>query len=288
MGWKILIGIAVVLVCFIAWQWADYHRIRITRKTITYPKAHRWIEEVPKRICVLADLHERQFGAGNRRLLEAIGRCRPDIILIPGDLVVRHRRLTERAKALLCGLSNLGIPTFVSPGNHETGMERLHPETFAKFREVFSQSNITYLDNASVRLSEHVLVSGMRIPDRCYKLSGRKERLTDEDFARVGGLSADDGFVILLAHTPYYFPEYAKHRADLTVSGHVHGGIVRLPFLGGVISSQMELFPKYDAGIFREGDSVMALTTGLGAHTLPVRVFNPPEIMILTVETSER
>ena len=90
-------------------------------------------------------------------------------------------------------------------------------------------------------------------------------------------------FNILIAHNPSYFPAYAEFGADLVLSGHVHGGIARIPFLGGVISPALRLFPKYDGGRYREGESVMILGRGLGTHTIPVRFLNPGELVEVIV-----
>ena len=88
---------------------------------------------------------------------------------------------------------------------------------------------------------------------------------------------------ILIAHNPDYFEEYAKWGADLVLSGHVHGGIMRLPFLGGVIAPSYKLFPKYDGGVFHIGKSTMLLGRGMGSHTIPFRFFNPGELYEVTL-----
>ncbi|MDE6892596.1 MAG: hypothetical protein K2P50_12455, partial [Lachnospiraceae bacterium] len=86
---------------------------------------------------------------------------------------------------------------------------------------------------------------------------------------------------VLIAHNPRYFEVYAGWGADFVVSGHVHGGLMRLPFLGGVISPALKLFPKYDGGEFHEGKSTLILGRGLGTHTLPIRIFNPGEVVVI-------
>lgn len=95
------------------------------------------------------------------------------------------------------------------------------------------------------------------------------------------GKSRRDCFELLIAHNPDYFDNYAKWGADLTVSGHVHGGIMRLPVLGGVISPMLRLFPKYDGGLFEKDGRQMILSRGLGMHTIPVRIFNPGELVVI-------
>lgn len=83
---------------------------------------------------------------------------------------------------------------------------------------------------------------------------------------------------ILIAHNPDYFAEYAQWGADLVLSGHVHGGIMRLPLLGGVIAPSYKIFPEYDGGVFRTGSAAMLLGRGMGSHTIPLRFFNPAEL----------
>ena len=88
-------------------------------------------------------------------------------------------------------------------------------------------------------------------------------------------------YEILLAHNPDYFPQYCQYGADLILSGHVHGGLVRIPFLKGIASPAVRFFPRYDGGLFTEGKSNMVVSRGLGTHTLPVRIFNPAELVVI-------
>ncbi len=93
-----------------------------------------------------------------------------------------------------------------------------------------------------------------------------------------------DRFQILIAHNPQYFKEYAGWGADLTLSGHVHGGIVRLPLLGGVVSPSLALFPKYSGGRYQQAGRTMILSRGLGTHTINVRMFNPGEVSLIEIK----
>ena len=88
-------------------------------------------------------------------------------------------------------------------------------------------------------------------------------------------------YTVLLAHNPDFFPVYAEWGADLVLSGHVHGGMVRIPGWKGVVSPNIRFFPKYDGGKFEEGKSTMILSRGLGMHTIPVRLFNPGELIVI-------
>ena len=102
------------------------------------------------------------------------------------------------------------------------------------------------------------------------------------------GKPDDQYYTVLLAHNPEYFEAYAEWGANLTVSGHVHGGVVRVPFWGkGVISPRLRLFPKYDGGIFEQSGKIMLLSRGLGEHTIPIRVFNPGELWVIDFEKQD-
>ena len=102
------------------------------------------------------------------------------------------------------------------------------------------------------------------------------------------GKADKDAFSLLLAHNPVWFEDYAAWGADLTLSGHVHGGVVRLPFLGGVLSTSFRLFPKYDGGYFTKEGKHMIISRGLGAHTIPLRLFNPAELVVIELEPQEK
>ena len=99
--------------------------------------------------------------------------------------------------------------------------------------------------------------------------------------SKLVGSASKDKYQVLIAHNPQYFPEYADWGADLSLAGHVHGGIIRLPLLGGVVSPSIALFPKYDGGEFKIGSKRMILSRGLGTHTIHVRMFNPGEIDVI-------
>ena len=105
-----------------------------------------------------------------------------------------------------------------------------------------------------------------------------------EDLEQKFGRPDEKHFHILMAHNPVYFDTYAAWGADLTLAGHLHGGIIRIPGIGGVITPQVKLFPEYDRGFFERNGKYMAVSAGLGEHTVPIRIFNPPQLILLTIE----
>ena len=239
----------------------------------------------PARAVVLADLHNKRYGRENERLLAAIREQKPDFILVAGDiLTAKPGKSPEPALHLLKELSK-DFPVYYGNGNHEYRL-KLYPATYGSLGERYGQAlkdmGIEPLVNSHAILGElGIAVYGAEIAREYY------ERLKvcsmPEDYMESILGQADKGlYTVLLAHNPDYFPMYAEWGADLTLSGHVHGGVIRVPFWGkGVISPSLRLFPKYDGGIFRENEGVMILSRGLGMHTIPVRLFNPGELWVV-------
>ena len=98
-------------------------------------------------------------------------------------------------------------------------------------------------------------------------------------------ISEEDGYVILLSHRPELFDTYVENKVDLVFSGHAHGGQFRIPFIGGVVAPNQGVFPKYDAGIFTEGNTNMVVSKGVGNSIIPFRVCNRPEVILIELTT---
>jgi hypothetical protein len=102
---------------------------------------------------------------------------------------------------------------------------------------------------------------------------------------RLGALH-EDKYNILIAHDPDFFDEYVDFGPDLVLSGHLHGGMIALPGIGGIISPQLQLFPKYDFGVFNKKNTTMIVSRGIGWHSIPIRIFNKAEIVTVTISNS--
>lgn len=243
------------------------------------------------RAVVLADLHNKRYGKNNEQLLDAIRECKPDMILVAGDIpTATPGKKLDIAIGLMEELSK-DFPVYYGNGNHEYRM-RIYPETYGdmceKYDEALSKMGVIRLVNTHTNLEEYgVTVYGAEIDKFYYGRFGVKP-MTDSYMESILGKCREDTYGILIAHNPDYFPKYAAWGADLVLAGHVHGGMVRVPIWGrGVVSPNIRLFPKYDGGIFREGKSTMVLSRGLGMHTIPIRLFNPGELVVIDFETSK-
>lgn len=238
----------------------------------------------PVRAVVVADLHNKRYGNENERLLAAIREEKPDLILIAGDILIAHPRKTmEPALQFLRALAE-EFPVYYSNGNHEQRL-KLYPQKYHDMAKEYGQAledmGIRLLVNGHAVLEEWgITVYGAEIAKKYYKRF-EQEHMEEEYLTGLLGTPDKSRYTVLLSHNPDYFPQYAQWGADLTVSGHVHGGVVRVPIWGrGVISPAFRFFPKYDGGVFREGEAVMLLSRGLGMHTIPVRLFNPGELWV--------
>lgn len=272
--------IVMVVICLIVTA-LDCNRF----VTVTYEIKSDKIMK-PCRIVLLSDLHNKSFGKGNGRLLDRIDALAPDEILAAGDMLTATAG-HDYGPALTL-MENLARKYSVhyGMGNHEYRL-RLYPDQYPGMYEGYLQglkkAGIEPLINQRTYLQAwNVDVCGVEI-DRRYYRHFKKTPMGKEYLEMLLGEAREDAFQVLIAHNPAYFADYADWGADLVVSGHVHGGIMRLPVLGGVLSPSLTLFPKYDGGRFEKGKSTMILSRGLGSHTLPLRIFNPGELVVINL-----
>ena len=275
-----LIGLIIVsfIIVMLLYGYLSHHHLVTTRYTVATEKhvnEHSFV--------LLSDLHCCKHGRDNIKLINRVRNISPDYIFIPGDMVTKHMHVSdERVKQVLKLLSELVkiCPVYYSPGNHEIRMY----DDYDAYKEELKKIGIIYLENSYANLKDdNIRIYGLGLPLAQYR---SKAHISKDDVgAFLHEECADENkYTILLAHDPRYFKAYVGWGADLTLSGHVHGGIIRLPFVGGVISPYLRLFPKYDAGEFKEDDKTMLIGRGLGTHHVKFRFFNPPEIVVIKLE----
>lgn len=274
----IITVIALLLLFFIMIMVLDGNRFRV----VSYGISHEKIKK-PYTFVVLSDLHNKVYGKNHEKLIRAIEKEQPAGVLIAGDLLTAKPGYPLHLALDLLEQLAPKYPIYYGMGNHEARLF-LYPEVYgtmgADYEEKLKGLGISLLRNESRSLGEDLVITGLDMKREYYKRF-KKTTMTTEYLKKTLGEKNKDKFQILLAHHPDYFQEYSSWGADLVLSGHVHGGMVRLPFLGGVISPALRLFPKYDGGSFEEKESRMILSRGLGMHTIPVRLFNPGELVVL-------
>ena len=279
---KIILIIMAVFILYCMIETArELRDFRLTKYRICSPKLNGI--RGTKKIIFLSDLHNRMYGKENERLLQAIDEIRPDMILIAGDiLTAKPKASLETAVDLLTKLAGK-YPIYYGNGNHEHRL-KLYPENYGdmaeRYEEALQKIGIRRLVNEHTVLEESgICIYGSEIDKLYYKRFGIQP-MDPEYLKSLLGQPSAEKYTILIAHNPDYFPKYADWGADLVLAGHVHGGMVRVPIWGkGVVSPNVRLFPKYDGGEFTLGKTRMLLSRGLGMHTIPIRLFNPGEVL---------
>lgn len=275
-GRRILILLLLALLCAGFFRWSN-HSLQVERFTFSSPRLPEGFDGCT--VVVLADLHGAVFGEDNQRLLETVSNQAPDVILLAGDLLDRFRE-TPHSYAVDLGRRLAAIaPTYFVTGNHEWAL----PDVPA-LKEALTEAGVTVLDNRFVTLErggDQILLAGVDDPN------GYADQKTPEELAEEVHAAWGDGFWLLLAHRNNLFaPRYSRLGADLVISGHGHGGMIRLPFTDGLISVERTLFPSYTAGFYEENGSTAFISRGLGNSGPSFRLFNRPEVAVLTLSRS--
>ncbi|MCE4049647.1 MULTISPECIES: metallophosphoesterase [Bacillaceae] len=266
---------AGLIICAALFSYYQNNKLDWSSYTITSQK----LAGAGVKIVQLSDLHSKQFGENQTRLVTKVKAVKPDIITFTGDLVDQKKYNEKAALALMKQLAAIA-PTFYVTGNHEYWSGR-----YEQLEEGLKAANINILHNRKEKLHMNgttLLIAGVDDP----AVSGNDDAaLTVEGELKVAleGVTEQD-FVLLLSHRPELFSLYEKHDIDLVLSGHAHGGQVRIPFVGGLVAPDQGFMPKYTAGMFEKNETAMIVNRGLGNSIIPQRVFNTPEIVEITIK----
>ena len=237
---------------------------------------------------LISDLHLAEYGSDNVRLLEEIRKVHPDLIVSSGDLVTAKVEYDTKPAEHLLGRLAKEYPVYYVPGNHEERL-KVKTEWFGNLYESYisriKMAGVHYLYNQHEVFELHgvkLCIHGLALPLKYFQRMKRIELSLDEVNAYIG-CPQKDCLNILLAHHPRYARTYFDWNADLILSGHVHGGVMRLG-KQACISPDLSIFPRYGYGIFKKKKQSMIVSAGLGEHTIPFRVFNPKELVHIKIQ----
>lgn len=243
--------------------------------------------EYPFSVVFLSDLHNVSYGEGNSRLLQEIRNENPEAVFVAGDMLTAGKEVQMDAAMALMDELTKQYPVFYANGNHEyrlkVGAEK-YGDVYERYSNTIKSFGVHVLENGCERLEIAKLpmtIWGLELPMEYFGRGKRCSLVKTQIEELLGGVPGENSFHVLLAHHPSYFDAYASWGADLTLSGHLHGGIIRLPLLGGVISPQVRLFPRYDRGMYTYNGKKMIVSAGLGSHTINIRINNPPELVVI-------
>lgn len=243
------------------------------------------------RLVFLTDLHDQVFGNENEPLLQEIDRIQPDFILSGGDaMVVKNKKADTRIPLALFRVLAQTYPVICANGNHETRMKRepdQYGDSYVTYKEKLKHIGVRHIENGTLPLTDWLMVSSVELEERFYR-DGIPARMRGDYLERKLGKPDPKAFQILLLHSPLFFRACREWGADLTLSGHFHGGTIRLPLLGGVMTPQFQFFHPKCAGFFQKGGRYLLVGRGLGTHSINIRIGNKPQLVVIDLLPQER
>ena len=285
-GRRLLLWVAVILavlalgLLWFRWQcWG----VQTTRTQVAVSGLPEGFDGL--RIVHLSDIHGHEYGEGSEDLLKRVYEAKPEIIVITGDLIDREEQMAM-VPALAKGLASIA-PTYYVTGNHEWSVEWSgSAHAVRTLKGLLAESGVTVLSNDFAvleRKGDKLVLAGVDDPN------GRADQKTPEELAAEIGQEAPGLFTLLLAHRNDAIEGYAAAGFDLVLSGHAHGGIVRLPFTDGLLSPARTFFPTWTSGAYTVGNTTLFVSRGLGNNTTPIsgfRLFNRPEVAVLELNAT--
>ena len=228
------------------------------------------------KIVQVSDLYNAEFGENNEDLLKLIKEQNPDIIVVTGDIVDSRRTNVQIARDFVNNATQIA-PVYYVTGNHEARVDMEDEIDFIELNE-----NVFVLHNQSVLLKKgESVIQLIGVDDPDYRAVEDSTEYMNE---QLENYSDNEYFKILLSHRPELFEIYVQNNMNVVFSGHAHGGQVRLPFVGGLIAPHQGIFPKYDSGLYTSNNTNLVISRGLGDSIIPLRINNPPEIIVVKLE----
>ena len=272
--WLIAAGVIIFLLLLFVWLMYDSSaNLQVSRYEAASEKLPESFDGFT--IVQLSDLHGAQFGPDGTALAEKVRELEPDMIALTGDFVTDEGDL-DAVRQLVSELSEI-CPVYFVSGNHEFGSGLAQ-----EVRQIMTDAGVKYLSNEFVSIDrgeDSIILGGVEDP------LAYADMIDPPELARRMNEADPAAFKVLLGHRNYWMEEYPDLPVDLILSGHAHGGLVRIPGVGGVIGTDRSLFPDYDAGEYDNGAYTLIVSRGLG-NSVPVpRLLNRPEIVVVTLRT---
>lgn len=269
--WGWLLGVLIVLIGLTVWIIWGNTALELNTYTVTSDDLPAAFDGY--RIAQVSDLHNAQMGENNEKLLDMLRQTSPDMIAITGDIIDCYDTDMDIALAFVEEAVKIA-PCYFITGNHEARIAG-----YFEFRLQMEALGVEVLADERMELEkegETLLLIGVDDP---YFISTDTETVLTDKLRWL--VKEDDPYTVLLSHRPTVFDLYVQSGVDLVLSGHLHGGQIRLPFIGGLYTPSTGFFPEYDAGLYTQGDTSMIVSRGIGNSIFPVRVNNRPEVNLI-------
>ena len=272
---KIILFIVVGLFVFFNYQNNSITINEIEFKNDNIPDSFKGYK-----ILQISDLHNKEFGNSQEKILSKINKINPDIIVVTGDLIDSNNTNVDVAMKLINKSISIS-PIYYISGNHEAWST-----SYNELKSKLEDSGVIVLENEKTQLlkgSDTIDIIGLS--DTSFISSDLLEYAGNVKTEKLLNTLSENSsnFKILLSHRPELFDTYSNSSVDLVFSGHAHGGQFRLPFIGGLVAPDQGFFPKLTEGIHTSNNTTMVISRGLGNSIIPFRLFNRPELVVVTL-----
>lgn len=236
------------------------------------------------KILHVSDLHNKEFIINQKYLINKSKNVKPDIIVITGDFIDSRRTNVDVAMEYIDEAVKIA-PVYYVTGNHEARKLEEYEELIKRLEE----QGVIIMDDKCISLTrgnDKISLFGMQDTSFFYEgLNNYGCKRIEEKMHKLSEESKEYGDLrIFLIHRPELIKTYKKENIDLVLCGHAHGGQVRIPFVGPIAAPQQGFFPKYTSGMYTEDNTSMVVSRGLGNSIIPLRIFNRPELVVITLE----
>lgn len=234
-------------------------------------------------IVQVSDLHNANFGSHQEKLLRAVQKASPDLIAVTGDLIDSSHTDVAKAMEFINGAAALA-PVYYVTGNHEACSDQ-----YALLKQQLTDAGVVLLDDKAISIdhgTSSIELLGLADPD--FTSRGDSYEISAQMSTKLETLrNKEGGYTVLLSHRPELLKVYAENSMDLALTGHAHGGQVRIPFVGGLVAPNQGFFPEYTEGVYEKEQTKMVVSRGLGNSMIPLRVNNRPELVVVTLKNTE-
>lgn len=275
---KLIIALAILLIILMIWTIWGNTALELNKHTIESNKIPKAFDGY--KIAQVSDLHNAEIGEENERLLAMIEAAEPDIIAITGDMIDSRRTNIETALDFAEKAVKLA-PCYYVNGNHE-----LRVLEYEELKKGLLELGVVVLENESTKINiknQEIMVIGISDPSlEANELWSVEAEVVNDHLGEL--IKADDNYKLVLSHRPELLEIYCEAGADLVLTGHAHGGQIRLPFVGGIIAPHQGFFPKYDGGLYIKEETNMIVSRGVGNSLFPLRFNNRPEVVLIELQ----
>ena len=286
---KCCLAFALVIFVFVGITIYQNSTIKVTKYDVKNSKIPKSFNDF--KIVQLSDIHNDYYGDKLTDLIDKVKKEEPNIIVITGDLVDAQRYNVENTLNFIDAIKDIA-PIYFIYGNHDICIEG--DSYYTRMVEDLENRGVIFLNIKEDKITigdDSINIIGIQDPSVVYAIEKFAYLETSEEITRgmiqefLNEVDTENNFTIMLAHRPEYFEVYANYNIDLVLTGHAHGGQFRIPFIGGLYAPNQGLFPKYTSGVHSSNNTEMIISRGLGNSRFPIRVFNTPEIVSITLKS---